>query len=446
MMNDAGVNRAASTTDPASPDRLRAAQVELLRQEIERWRRELGYYAELFPNPVTLTTLADMSSLPIQTKEDVRRSIDKLIPAADKLVGKHLHWGATSGTTGDRLPVLSAGEDYVFKMLRVLSTLGGEHRARLAGGRIAHLMSPVCNGTECHRDMNDSFETRLSGTVLTLNSGMSPMLFSEQRLQSLVDDIRRHEATVLRSDAAYAMALARYVLKKKPDLPQLDYVTVSASVPSRYHVRALERAFGCPVMETYGMTELQGGSTVACESGHQHLPHDVAIVEILDSQARPVSPGQMGRIHLTTLRRSVMPFLRYQTSDLACAVPEPCGCGRVEPVMGMVLGRVDDLVVKTDGKPLTPRVLDEALFASIPGGIAWYSLAQVSESVFRFTLVAEEDAPEDLDEAIRVFLTTYLGQTAEVHVQRAREIRPAASGKFRLCYQERPARDFSTLF
>jgi len=49
-----------------------------------------------------------------------------------------------------------------------------------------------------------------------------------------------------------------------------------------------------------------------------------------------------------------MPFIRYQTDDLARALPDPCPCGRVLPLIGDLVGRWQHEVVVTRDERYIP--------------------------------------------------------------------------------------------
>ena len=65
-----------------------------------------------------------------------------------------------------------------------------------------------------------------------------------------------------------------------------------------------------------------------------------ALIEIVDEQGRPTTPGQMGRVLATTLQNRLMPLVRYDMGDYALALNQRCECGRTLPLIGKVLGRV----------------------------------------------------------------------------------------------------------
>ena len=87
-------------------------------------------------------------------------------------------------------------------------------------------------------------------------------------------------------------------------------VAMSRNLKSR-----LERAYFCPVIDLYSLTET---GPIACwdasGDGYRVLPHDI-FVEALDPQGRAVPEGQRGEITVTGGRNPFLPLLRYRTGD-----------------------------------------------------------------------------------------------------------------------------------
>jgi phenylacetate-CoA ligase len=106
----------------------------------------------------------------------------------------------------------------------------------------------------------------------------------------------------------------------------------------------IEAAFGVRPFDLYATTEgLWGGS---CGQGRgMHLFENVALVENVDAQGRPVPPGERGaRVLVTSLFNRVQPLIRFEVSDLVTIDPEPCACGRTLLRIRGIEGRADDVL------------------------------------------------------------------------------------------------------
>ncbi len=73
-----------------------------------------------------------------------------------------------------------------------------------------------------------------------------------------------------------------------------------------------------------------------------HLGEDTAIFEFVDNEGRPVPPGvRAAKMYITNLYNHVQPLIRYELTDEATLLDEPCPCGSV-------LRRIDDIQGRTD--------------------------------------------------------------------------------------------------
>lgn len=109
-------------------------------------------------------------------------------------------------------------------------------------------------------------------------------------------------------------------------------VAMSANLKHR-----LEKAYDCPVIDWYSLTET-GPLGYACTHGHGYhwLPHDVHL-ETLDEEGKPTA-GR-GEITVTGGRNPFIPLLRYRTGDWGRIGFEPCPCGDPMPRLLDLEGR-----------------------------------------------------------------------------------------------------------
>ena len=57
--------------------------------------------------------------------------------------------------------------------------------------------------------------------------------------------------------------------------------------------QVIEKVFGCKVANEYGCSET-GGFVYECPNGSWHISSELVFVEFLDTNGRPVSPGEKG--------------------------------------------------------------------------------------------------------------------------------------------------------
>lgn len=181
--------------------------------------------------------------------------------------------------------------------------------------------------------------------ALVIPGGAQP---TERRVRQIVD----FGATVVASTPTYALRLAQEAENQGIDLRNsaVRILVLSGepagSIPETK--RLIEQQWGAKAYDTAGMTEISTIFMFECahQPGGAHIIEDQVIEEVIDPLTEePVGYGEMGERVVTSFGRSMIPLLRYRTSDLVVKVPgSRCGCGRTFDIYeGGVLGRTDDM-------------------------------------------------------------------------------------------------------
>ncbi|MFT3730254.1 MAG: AMP-binding protein [Hyphomicrobium sp.] len=138
-------------------------------------------------------------------------------------------------------------------------------------------------------------------------------------------------------------------LKLNGDLEQMT--NISEPLPEAIAQR-VEKAFGVHITNIYSMAECMA-LTCGCQATHgSHLNDELAYLEVVDSNNRPVPNGTAGsKVLLTNLYNLAQPIIRYEIDDIVTISPEPCQCGSLLPLVKAVEGRTkDQFWVDVDGQ------------------------------------------------------------------------------------------------
>lgn len=139
--------------------------------------------------------------------------------------------------------------------------------------------------------------------------------------------------------------IATYILERGRPLNQAPrIVTTGAENLLSQQRRVIERAFGCPVRQHYGLSEAVANFS-ECEHGVLHVDEDFADVEFIQSEV----DDDTYRIVGTNWSNAAFPLLRYDTGDLARLSENTCSCQRAGRVVSSIDGRQEDYVVMPDG-------------------------------------------------------------------------------------------------
>lgn len=153
---------------------------------------------------------------------------------------------------------------------------------------------------------------------------------------------KRHECVV--AGAGTLEILAEEVQGRKIFPPRL-VISDSEPLTPKSRARIRELLGGNPV-DVYGLEEV---SNFAWECEHHdgmHVSADSHVVEV----AAPV--GAVGSLTVTALGMWTMPFIRYETGDMAQVAGHACPCGRTLPLLAAVYGRAIDSIVLPGGQQL----------------------------------------------------------------------------------------------
>ncbi|WP_152568670.1 AMP-binding protein, partial [Microvirga sp. BSC39] len=187
------------------------------------------------------------------------------------------------------------------------------------------------------------------------NAGLRQLYMSAYHLSPAAAEhyraaLVRHKVRYIWGYPSGLHALAEDLLARGLTVPGLEVVITNAEPLLEVQRSAIERAFGCPVVESYGMTEAVVSAS-QCRHGALHLWPESGVLEVVDGAA-PVVRGQAGEFLATGLNNPDMPLIRYRTGDRGALAADAgvCACGRTLPRLGRVEGRSDDVLYTPDGR------------------------------------------------------------------------------------------------
>jgi phenylacetate-CoA ligase len=399
---------------------VRATRLEALDQLLERLR-EIPYYADVLPDPLPeLHEPEDVAKLPILDKRTVRARFEQLLP---EQLPDDVFWLSTSGTTGERQQVVRSPADW--QETRQATWALNPLVQGSIDQRYCRLTPPFCSGLECHVT-HAPVDVRRRGPRLLLSSGLDIASWPAARIAQTVEEMTAHEPGYLVVDPTYLAIVIERARVLRLKLPRVRFVLTLFELCSALHRRAISEAFECPVFDAYGATEC-GPIIMQCERGTYHVSPESVIVEVISPDALGV-----GEMLVTTLHKSIMPLLRYDTGDLAIRGTSVCDCPCSETdTLRSLEGRLVDCITCTSGERVTPGAIDRVIAPELEGVIT-YCLVQRGPTAYRLELLPAQAFVAARSERAVEALHELLGPGATIHVTHERELLPAASGKFRL--------------
>lgn len=231
------------------------------------------------------------------------------------------------------------------------------------------------------------------------------------------------------SSLAYASTyehLLSYVLKNniEVDLPKLKSVITSSEVMPISIKQALKTTFDCNVYDRYSNQE--NGIIAQSEdcSDLFLINHPSYLVEILKEDSDDLAEdGEIGRIVITDLFNYSMPFIRYDTGDLAIKIGEE----RFSKYVRSVQGRQVDVIYDTSGEVLTPHTLSVYMWKF--DKISQYQFIQESKN--EYILKVSDSGNNYSDKDFIEHLKPIFGHDAKIYVEFVNSIPVLSSGKFK---------------
>jgi putative adenylate-forming enzyme len=205
----------------------------------------------------------------------------------------------------------------------------------------------------------------------------------------------------------------------------------------------LRDAFGVAPFDVYACTEGLWGIT--CEHGQMHLFEDIALVENVDADGRPVPDGEPGaRVLVTNLVNRAQPLIRLEVTDVMVLDRTPCPCGRTLVRATAIAGRADDIVrlPGRDGRPVSVLPHEFGLI-SHDRGVTEFQVVQHGPAldVAIVARAGRDDVADRVGAALRTRLAELGVAAPEVRVERVDELERTPAGKLQLVVADASAGD-----
>lgn len=417
------------------PADMRELQDEKLRRLVRHAYRNVPYYRarmqERGLGPEDIRSQADLVKLPFLTKADIKKHLyfDIMSDNHDKSEVLRI---ATSGSTGEPFVCFV---DRAQLEARWAATLRAQEWTGYRFGdpcvRLWHQTLGMTPSQVRKERLDAWFSNRTFVPVFALSDG---------NLSKMVEIIENARPVFIDGYAEALDLLAHFIRSRgggdgqgripaaRPGFASLKGVMSSAQTLPLSSRRTIESAFGCRVFDKYGSREFSG-IAYECEAhdGH-HVVSESFIVEIL-KDGRPARPGEIGEVVITDLNNYCMPFLRYRIGDLAVAMDDtPCVCGRGAPRIGAVEGRVQSIILGTDGQYL-PGTFFAHYLKELDYAIRRFQVIQEERGRIRFRVVKGGRYSDDILQEVLATFRDHLGKDMRIDVEHVDDVEMVRTGK-----------------
>jgi len=388
--------------------------IEYAHAHVPYWKqrmREAGVQPEQIREP------RDLALLPLMRKADVRKNRELL--RSD--IARELSSFTTGGSTGEPL-IFDLAKRRVASRVACRMRTSRWWGVMVGDPELAIWGSPVeLNRQDYIRQIRDFFmSTRL----------LSAFEMNEQTMSRYLDVVERGPCRQLFGYPSAIYLLCVQAAKEGRNLRRLGLkvVFVTGEVLFPYQRELISATFNCPVANGYGGRD---SALIAheCPQGGMHVLSDAVILELLDSDGRPVAPGEPGEIVITDLYSHEAPFIRYATGDIAVMSSRRCPCGRALPLLESVEGRSNDSIVAPDGRIINSLALIYAVREI--EGVERFRVCQKTVDRFHVQMVRNSNYGAGAEEQIRRKWGQLLRAPLSVTFEYLADLPREKSGKFR---------------
>jgi phenylacetate-CoA ligase len=270
-----------------------------------------------------------------------------------------------------------------------------------------------------------------SARELLWNQMILPGYFLSDREHELsIRKIRKFRPRVLWGPTPALTALAQYVRRANVDISRCrpDLVISRAAPLYGHEQKLLTEVFGCPVTNIYGTREL-GHVAMNCPHGSIHVNQENYLVEIEGDGINQNTTG-LGKILITPLYESPMPFLRYRIGDIAELGGSDCPCGRSLIVLKRIMGRIGEIFRTKEGRQIEPNFWCIAFEDGRPSqDVERFQVVYRRSGSIRFRIVRRAGYSAETEADLRHFMEKSLPPGVQIEFEYVSDIKPLPSGK-----------------
>lgn len=425
------------THECISRDELEQLQLERLQATINRVHKNVIHYRKKFNEldiiPEDIISLADLSKLPLTSKDDLSHNYPYGMFAVPLREVVRIH---SSSGTGSK-PIVAG---YTKNDIRIWSNLVA--RFMTAAG-VTH--DDLVQVTFHYGLFTGAFGLHYGAE--TIGASVIPMGTGNTERQIMI--MQDYKSTVLVSTPSYALELAFRIeqLGINPKSLSLKVGLFGGEPWSEKMRNELEQGLAIKATENYGLSEVIGpgiAGECSCKNG-LHLYEDAFLPEIIDPDTGRVLPaGAEGELVITTLNKEAFPLIRYRTRDMTSLDYAPCACGRTLVRMKKTNRRSDDML-SIRGVNVYPSQIEEAVFGAVQGEAPYQIVIERTQAMDSMEVIIEiTDKIFALElqkqrsflELVKKRITSIAGMSASVKLVEANSI-PRQDGKIKRVLDKR---------
>jgi len=398
-----------------SSDEIKKIQNAKFHKTLKNAYTNIPFYRKLFDEAgVVLDKLHfpdDIESIPILSKDMVRVNYSDII---NQEIRKRVSKELTGGSSGNPLIVVkdrdksAYGRAVMYRCYKQYGIEIGHRQARFWG-------LPISTKYFLKEKLKDLIANRIRLSAFDIH---------EKSLVAFTKKLKKFRPRYFYGYPSVLHKYATWILEKGYDFRELNLLAIITTGEILYNFQreAIEKAFGCKVVNEYGCTEI-GILAFECSKGNLHINADHVYLESVNSN----KSENTGELIATELNNEYNPLIRYKIGDMGAISGNSCNCRINFPVISSLAGRDSTFIVTPDGRYINDAIL-EYTFAH---GIKQFRAVQNNKDTLNIKIVRRPELTDQVMEEYKRKLIKYLGSSIRIRYEFVSEIEPEKSGKLR---------------
>ncbi len=406
----------------ASPSDQFANRNQQLSDLLNHARSHVPFWRDRIRHPVTPDDARDvMAGLPIMERANIQSDrSDFLSDVSDNAIDD-----ATGGSSGTPMRFKV---DRATQIARESSLYWSDS---LAGWRYGERIAMLWGSDKDVKTAGQAFRSKLRWWMDNRH-WYNAFHMGEDRMAQFHASMSRFRPHIIVAYAGSLEIFARYLESQSTHPPNypVNSLISSAEVLTPKARETIERVFGKPVFNRYGNREF---GALAAEDGNGDSlfinPTD-CILEVDSEDPENIA----GPLLVTYLVNRAMPFIRYNTGDLARMSVDGTR-------LLSLAGRESDTIRTKRGSLIHGEFFTHLMYRA--SNVREFQFVQEEPNRYRLLLVAEKEESPDIIESIRKDILEEVGNDAVVAYEYVKDIPVLASGKrkFTLSFAHNPKPD-----
>ena len=359
------------------------------------------------------------NELPILTKSDLQSPLKERLSNGYAL--KNVYVNKTSGSTGNPFYFAKDKFSHALTWSIIQNRFSWHNLYEKKQARFYGIPSETI--PKIKERAKDFFANRYRFNVFDL---------SDNAFEKWLEKFKNTKFVYLNGYTTVIVAFANYLNSKnivlKDACPSLKACVVTSEMCFEEDRFAMNTAFGIPVVNEYGASELD---LIAFQNKKNQwiINTESLFIEIVDDNNTPLAYGELGRIIVTSLYNKAHPFIRYELGDLGVLKK----INSKITILERLEGRREDIVHLPSGKKapglsfyyVTKSVMKDT------AAIKEIKVVQTTLNTFQIHYASDNELSEKQVDSVKNALSEYLEPKLSISFHKFDQLKRSKSGKLK---------------